>query len=261
VYPGGSQQAGKAQGTEHFSSSITCSLRSNSTSCRPPPDLPLKTRDFLQSRPRCRSLCGFLAGPCARVGTTWVPQGVTDPLPSLQATSSAVQQCQQDLASHTRSGDGFSVTDGDALLSAGRKEEVSLETRGLGFSHTLWHGSLAGMQLSPTTEGQGMPTSCLLPCATHAIWWEASAWLRALQTRAQPAPMGQRCRLGKYRSGGTPQHRSCSMFQWRVGHPCASPGPWGTSRPRRQHPLCREGEPLQITSMFDNHKKGLRPER
>lgn len=67
-------------------------------------------------------------------------------------------------------GDGFSIANGDALLSARCKQELSLQTRGLGFSHALQYGPLARTQLSPTTEGQGAPTSCLLPCTAHAIW-------------------------------------------------------------------------------------------
>lgn len=65
-------------------SRIIRSRRSNGTSRRPPPGLPLETRDFVRRRPCCGSSCRFLAGHRAGVGTPQVPQGATDPLPPLR---------------------------------------------------------------------------------------------------------------------------------------------------------------------------------
>lgn len=81
--------------------------------------------------------------------------------------------------------DGCSVANGDALLSAGCKQELFFPARGQG-SPAPCSKVLHGMQLSPSHCGPG--STDILPaalCSSHHLV-TASAWLGALQT---PGPV------------------------------------------------------------------------
>lgn len=163
------------------------------------------------------------------------------------AARSAPELWQQVLASHTSSGDGCSVANGDGLLSAGCKQELFFPATSWG-SPAPCSKVLHGMQLSPSHCGPR--NTDVLPaalCSSHHLV-TASAWLGALQT---PCPVGGagRAHLGVLlwtppialpsttaALWPRPQHHA-SMTG---GTPCLSLGLWGTSGLGRQCLLCRE---------------------
>lgn len=110
------------EGTGHpvLSSSIICSLRSNGTSHGHLPHLPPKPRNYMQKQ-SCWELllvcCGTL---CWAGDTLGIPRCLRC---AAQLQPARPQSCASSFGRTHISWDGSSVANGDALLSAGCKQE------------------------------------------------------------------------------------------------------------------------------------------